>query len=236
MRLRMALGAVVVLVACGGDGDSGAVDAAPPSVDANTCPATGIVFLNGIGEMFTAGPNDATTNTSSILSQNATMAPFPHSQMIWDDALVPCFENALAPYNISVVTTDPGDVDHFEVVLTGSSPSDIGAGNVTSISPGGCGNIARPISFVFVPQIGDIINSCRSGLWTIGTLIGLDFTMECSDTMTYSMAPCDNRMPAYTDASLMCGDTAVRDCLCGGSTQNSHQSMLTRFGPASCKP
>jgi hypothetical protein len=61
--------------------------------------------------MYTPGPEDASTNTSSILDAPTTLAPPNVVEADWTFFLG-CVAEKFAPFNIVITDQDPGAIDH----------------------------------------------------------------------------------------------------------------------------
>jgi hypothetical protein len=229
------------LGACGDDGGGDSADAAgggidsAPAIDAAPqCPVTTVLYLNGDGGTFAPGLNDSVAGTAQYFNAETTLDPFPLDADAFD-FVVDCMVDALAPFNVELVTSDPGDVDHQELVYTGSSPESLGfQAGIGSLASGNCTVNPRDVALVF--RAGMLVTDCRSALWTFGVHMGLSPTTECSDAMTW-VAACDNLMPTYVDEEFDCGTDMPQMCNCSGEdTQNSHQHLISTVGPDTCLP
>jgi hypothetical protein len=219
--------AVVLLVAsaCGG-GDGGGADAgAAPGADA--CQARGpggVVYLNREGGTFAPGPESSVDNTTSATGEEREVLPHPYSDSAWN-LLAECVADGLAPFDIELVESDPGDIDHTELVFTQES----WVGEVGAFSAFSCAGFPRGIAFVFGETFsGDVPGECAAALRQLGSVAaGLDHVIGCD-----YMGLDDDCELRWVDDDLTCGDLDQRDCVCGGATQNSYQKMLATFGPS----
>src|SRR5262245_26190170 len=67
----------------------------------------------------TPGVNDARTNTSSIVPGATTITEFNAGDEIFD-ATIECLRDVYGPYDVNIVTDDPGtEVFHHEAILAG---------------------------------------------------------------------------------------------------------------------
>jgi hypothetical protein len=209
---------------CGDDNSGSTSDAAPGGVADASCSPAGIVYLNRAGGDYIAGAqgsDNAFTNTTQVLSESMTLPPTARTD--WDE-VASCIREALSPFNISVVESDPGDVDHAEVVFTTTS---FGGGAI-SVGPLLCPATERPIAFVFDVQ-ASASETCKNALSQWATaVVSLDHSYACEDYLTF-LPSCGPR--TWVDDDIECGEFEARDCVCGGTTQNSYQTLLSAFGP-----
>jgi hypothetical protein len=190
-----------------------------------------IIFINDCkpdGCLIEAGDfNDARANISTIPGENSLISPFSHDQQVWDDTIA-CLREVYGPYNVQIVTTDPGDALHHEAVLAGFS-SELGlAPEIGGVAPFSCQPQNNVISFSFANQTDpDWVDLC----WTVAQesahAFGLDHAFECLDPMTY-IPDCGQKF--FRNKYLSCGEINERPCTCSGTVQNSHTKLLQVFG------
>lgn len=198
-----------------------------------------ILFVNRClgGCTVTPGLNDSRVNTSTIPARTSTLAAFPWGDEAWDDT-IKCIKEVYAPYDVNVVTDDPGDnVFHHEAILAGKY-TDLGlqqpaGGEIGGIAPAQCTPLNNVISFSFaessLARNGSPIHMC----WTVAQesahAFGLpNHVFHCSDPMTYIEGGCGQKF--FRNQQLPCGETEVKACNCSGSSQNSHTELLGVFG------
>jgi hypothetical protein len=194
-----------------------------------------IIFMNkNGGTYYGANFEDATSNQSTIVNGTDNVPPFPYSAAVWDDVM-DCMQEIFAPYDVVITDVDPGNVEHFESVVT-SEPSAIGQPNyVGGVAPFSCGVIDNAIVWTFAsvwgPSARDI---CETAAQETAHAFGLDHEYYCPDPMTYLFG-CGNK--AFRDYNAPCGEDGPRSCTCGGaSTQNSHDEIMAIFGGQSAEP
>jgi MYXO-CTERM domain-containing protein len=195
---------------------------------ATAAPKPRIIYLNYDGGTYTSGSNNSSTNRSSIVSGSAYIAP-------WGSAtaratVTACVEDIFSPFDITIVTDDPGDIEHIEAVTAGR-PQDVGMGSgVGGVSPFSCGVINRSIVFSFAEVYGSSYQSlCHTVAQEAAHSFGLDHEYLCKDPMTY-LNGCGAK--TFQDVDAQCGEYSARACQCGGSTQNSVQMLLDASGPS----
>ncbi|HET6613719.1 MAG TPA: hypothetical protein VFG83_17085 [Kofleriaceae bacterium] len=205
-----------------------------------------IIFLNRCegGCIVKPGDNDARANTSSIVKQTSAISEFAYSDEVWNQ-VVDCVKEVYAPYDVEIVTEDPGNSTfHHEAIVAGD-PSEVGLPeNVGGIAPLSCKALNNVISFSFANAEfsgGDPIDIC----WTVAQesahAFGLDHALNCYDPMTYLFvnpdtgASCGTRF--FRDKDVQCGEYEGQPhkcvMMCSGSppVQNSHQQLINVFGP-----
>jgi hypothetical protein len=175
-------------------------------------PALDILYVNrcATGCMLKPGADDAINRRSSLISHNVALPPFTFGDAAFN-ATVSCVRAVLAPYDVTVVTTDPGSVARREVILSGSSTA-IGLPSlVPNDAPWLYGTpIDNVIAFAFAETIGnDVDRLCWYTAQDFGTLYGLDFEYYCPDLMA-TLDGCG--LKAFTNADAPCGTVTARSC------------------------
>lgn len=204
----------------------------PPELFAEGGPTIAkLIFVNRCegGCTIFPGSNNSRANTSSIADETSTLTQFSHSQQVWDDTIA-CIREVYAPYDVEVVTDDPGDLFHHEAILAGT-PQELGlSGAVGGIAPlaSDCSPQNNVISFSFSNSSpANWVDLC----WTVAQesahAFGLDHAFDCSDPMTY-LPNCGQKF--FRDKNLPCGEFEQRPCQCTGNTQNSHKKLHGIFG------
>lgn len=195
--------------------------------------ASNVIYLNGCfgpGDCtFTPGEEDSVTNRSSIIGTTSTLSPFEAGQTAWA-AVVDCVQRAYLPFDIVVTDQDPSPAPHFEAVVAGT-PDEVGfEPGVGGVSPFACGVIPNAVTYSFANvYAGSVPDIC----WTVAQesahAFGLDHEFLCEDPMTY-LADCGSEK-WFRDEVVPCGEFEARDCMCGGTTQNSFAEIQALFGP-----
>lgn len=191
-----------------------------------------ILFVNRCtgGETITRGYNDSRANKSSIVSSTINFPAYPYGDASWSQVMADV-RDIMAPYSITVTDQDPGQVEHFEIIACGQS---FRGENVLGVAPSGCGVVENAIGFAFAEEHGD---SPRDLAETIAHEAAHTWTMphlyDCEDPMTY-LGGCGDKY--FQDADLSCAQLSDNQwvkssCGCGGSTRNSHEILLSIFGP-----
>lgn len=174
------------------------------------------------------GLDNSLTNRSSIPNSQVTLDPYSHGDQHWE-LLVQCVRDTFKPFDIEIVTEDPGNVSHFEVMIGGTSRQldpDLEAGGVAPfISCGATRN--NTISFVFAGTSGSINFLCGAVAQEACHVWGLDHELNADDPMTYLELGSSKR---FQNDDADCGEDNPRRCRCGGNTQNSYRYMTDTFG------
>lgn len=200
-----------------------------------------LLFLNRCegGCTIQPGANDARLNTSSIAPSTSNLSEYAGTDEQWDQT-VQCVRDMYSPYDVQVVTDDPGtDVFHHEAIVAGS-PDEIGLnGSIGGIAPSSCSPLNNVISFSFAnsgfSNNQDVLTMC----WTIAQESAHSFGLpnhvfHCMDPMTYLDGSCGKKF--FRNKSLPCGEFAQAPCNCSGATQNSHIELGAVFGPGTLPP
>jgi hypothetical protein len=196
-----------------------------------------VLYLNRCtgGCTLTPGANDARTNESSIVRGTSTVSEFAGTEEQFQQ-VVDCVKELYSPYDVDIVTADPGSQTfHHEAIVAGV-PAEVGLeGNVGGIAPAACDPLNNMISFSFANiDPSDIETVC----WTVAQESAHSFglpnhSFDCSDPMTY-LGPdtgdiCGRKY--FRDKVLPCGEFTALPCKCDVSGQNSHLQLMTVFGP-----
>ena len=205
----------------------------PPQPLAPARAATRLIYLNRDGVvMWPGAANDASSQTSSIVSQPTTIGAWDVDDQMWSDT-VECVREIYRPFDVTVTDQDPGDEAHF-----GGSPIDVGLPeNVAGVSPftQDCSIIENSIVFTFTDVMPDDARTmCEVMAQEIAHSYGLDHEMLASDPMTYLDYTGDR---TFKNQAAPCGEYGNRLCGINGNmcrnTQNSVALLTERLGPAS---
>lgn len=208
----------------------------PPTVTGENTTALAqsrVIYLNKNGVTLLPGENDARTNRSSIATTQTAIPAWNPSATTWA-ATVSCMRDLFAPFDVTVVESDPGNVPHIEAVF-GGSPQLLGMdAGVAGVSPftQNCAVIENSIVFTFtsvIPQ--DARLACEIMAQEVAHSYGLDHVLLASDPMTY-LPYSGNR--TFKNQTASCGEDVSRPCGIGGSTcrvnQNSVGLLTERLG------
>lgn len=182
------------------------------------------------------GNDDSRTNRSSIPESTVVLDAWPHGDDAWND-LMDCVKETFLPFNIEVVTTDPGTANHFEVMVGGSSAQlhpELVAGGVAPFV--GCGGTEdNIISFVFANGSNSTNYLCAAVAQEAAHVWGLDHELNKLDPMTYLDLGSKKR---FQNTASDCGEelSDPRECWCGGTQQNSYAYLAEMFGTAMLPP
>jgi MYXO-CTERM domain-containing protein len=193
-----------------------------------------ILYVNDClpnGCQVASGTDSSLTDTSSISTQGTTvtMQPYMHGQDHWDKVIA-CLKDTFAPFDIQVVTENPGSIAHFEVMAAGTSaqlnPNIMGAGG---IAPFIACNAQRNnlLAFVFANQTQGIEYLCGAIAHEAGHVWGLSHSMDPLDPMTYMDL---GSLKVWQNSDQVCGTDAPQNCRCFPDTQNSFRYLRDTFG------
>jgi hypothetical protein len=257
--LRAAAAAVLLFAAAGtaaadpGTGEPRAFRAETVWVDAPPLRhhLSHTLFVNRcVGDcQLTVGDNDARSNTSSIIPGNTTISEFDagdQSDVIFD-ATVECLREVYGPYDVDIVTEDPGtETFHHEAILAGF-PEEAGRDPlVGGVAPASCTPLDNVISFSFANAVAQNLSGDRlidTLCWTLAQesahAFGLpNHVYDCADPMTYLPKPgepwCGRKY--FRNRGIPCGDFEPTSCMCSVTEQNSHRELLAAFGPGTLPP
>jgi len=171
----------------------------------------------------TKGTDSSITNSSSIPdAASVRLDAYPHGKDHWDQVIA-CVKETMAPFDIQVVTADPGTASHYEVMVGGTA---------TQLQPGlSAGGIAPFIScnaarnnvlvFVFAGQTGTIPYLCAAIAHEAGHAYGLSHSLDALDPMTYMDL---GATKIWQNSDAQCGTSSVEPCRCTGDTQNTFRT------------
>ena len=195
------------------------------------------------GCTITPGDNDARYDTSSIIGGvTRNLAEFNLGDEVFN-AVIECVREVYSPYDVDVVTEDPGESSpHHEAVLAGD-PEDVGRDPLTGgIAPATCEPLNNVISFSFANGLGEQLSGqtlIETLCWTVAQESAHSFGLpnhvyDCHDPMTY-LAGCGRKY--FRNRAIQCGRfDGPEDCTCGMEAQNSHERLLSTFGEGTPPP
>jgi hypothetical protein len=237
---------LLALGACKQDLLADLPDAAAPQADACVASASHTIYINREPTSYSLGsPSDSAANVTSIIPHDLTTLGVGQVQLSASSWRLTeeCLEAKLAAYDVEVVSEDPGDVDHWELVVTHDGTElDMPAG-AAGLAHSDCPSSApRELSFAFWQPFALGSNwegLCEMLAWEVGIMAGLSPSVDCRDVLGKGSGtePLCQDGTAYLDETLGCAtseDYSPGPCRCGGSLQNSHEVMTTYFGPNTC--
>ncbi|MGE0551661.1 MAG: MYXO-CTERM sorting domain-containing protein [Kofleriaceae bacterium] len=174
------------------------------------------------------GTDNSLLDQSSIAYSNVVLDPWKYGPAHWDN-LVACVRATFEPFNVEIVTEDPGNTPHFEVMVGGTSTQlhpELNAGGVAPFVSCNA-KVNNVITFVFANLTSDLEYLCGAVAQEAGHAWGLDHELNAKDPMTYLDL---GSLKRFQNEASNCGESTPRACACGGPTQNSYQYMLETFG------
>ncbi len=189
----------------------------------NDCLPNGCVVRNGTDSSLTDTTSISATGTT------VTMQPYMHGQEHWDKVIA-CVKKTFEPFDVQVVTENPGTISHYEVMAAGTSaqlnPSIMGAGGIAPFIA--CGAQRNNLlSFVFANQTTGIEYLCGAIAHEAGHTWGLSHSMEPLDPMTYMDL---GSLKVWQNSDQVCGTDSPQNCRCFPETQNSFRYLRDTFG------
>lgn len=178
-----------------------------------------------------AGTDSSITDTSSIADTTTTMSAYGHGQAHWDE-VVACVRETFAPFDIQVVTDDPGTTAHFEVMVGGyATELNPGITDAGGIAPFISCNAGRNnlLAFVFAGQTSDKNYLCAAIAHEAGHVYGLSHSLDARDPMTYMDL---GSRKVWQNSDQVCGTSSPENCRCFADTQNSFRYLKQTFGLA----
>lgn len=170
------------------------------------------------------------------------------------NALVQCIREIYSPFNVVVTDTPPTGTGNYTEAIIGGTSEDVGldSAEVGGVAPAhtSCAANDNALSYSFANN-SYYFHNASGGL--TGTQLrvneicyvagqesahhyGLDHSFEyfdgssaCNDPMTYRTDCAGQKF--FRNKAAKCGEfSGVRECMCGG-LQNTHQKILSVFGP-----
>jgi hypothetical protein len=193
------------------------------------------IFLNRGGGTYVSGPEDATTNTTGLVrGAPAMIAAASIGDDAWARALA-CVAADFAPFAATVTASNPGDVDHIEIVVVDDmlelGPAYEGALSAATVGCSGENTIAF-LDWTFQ----DGADLCPRLSYQAGTLLGLDNVRRLpADVMADEPHPSgDAEAKTFVAEFAECTPplNGPPGCACGGTQQNSYERLLELLGPA----
>jgi len=218
-------------------------------------PISHVIYLNRCkgGCMITSSDTNSAAGQQSAIPEQprgtmVKISEFAFDDTMWND-VVTCVKEIYSPYNVQIVTDDPGkDVIHHEAIVAGTpdelqipppAPGAIVLGKAAVNDDHSAKN--NDISWCFanaftlyptrelqVQEMCATIGQETAHSW------GLDHQFNCLDPMTY-LEPCGGQR-FFRNTYDRCGTYNAGDCNCDGGcknagpTQNSHLAILGVFG------
>ncbi len=155
------------------------------------------------------------------------------------NGIVSWMETAYAPYDVTITTTRPATGPYTMVLFGGSAAAVLGSSDGTlGVSLGDCGDmLPSQIVFAFTEESYfrnlDIAHTAQTGTHELGHSYSLMHIQPSTAIMHYAVGYDTNVSNTFnsTTASVWDpNDSSLTSCT-GGSTQNSHQVLLSIIGP-----
>jgi len=202
------------------------------------------VYLNrcASGCPIKVGYSNSKTDSWGIPA-NATLSSFPFGDDAWNK-VVSCVKDVMSPFDVNIVTSNPGSANHWEIMIAGRGP-DINSNpvwqNYGGVAPGDgpCDTyLDNALVFAFAKAYGttattcddDCVNEiCATAAQEIGHVWKrMDHVRLAADPMTY-FGFADRRyyqnVPAQCGSDCQGGKAGALNCY--GVDQNSHDCYCT---------
>lgn len=212
----------------------GYVQIDPSMADVSQHAAGPTIFLDQCagGCTIYGGGESAQNNQSSIISGTANISEWSHGASAWT-SLVSCVKGMFEPFGVTVTDQKPSSGNYFRSVVAGF-PQEAGFSQYTGgVAPFSCGVINNSINYSFANIYQSVQQICEVVAQETAHVFGLDHELYCPDPLTY-LSGCGPK--SFKDYDAPCGENQARQCRCGGTTQNSVQTMLSIFGPGTPTP
>lgn len=202
---------------------------------ASTVAQSKVIYLNRGGILLVPGDNDARTNKSTLVKSQTQIPAWSTSESTWN-ATVACMRELFSPFDVTIVTADPGpNVPHIEAVF-GGTPGLLGMERtVTGVAPfkSDCTILENAIVFTFTGNMpNDARFACEVQAQEVAHAYGLDHELLATDPLTYLRYD-GNR--SFQNQLAECGEDKARPCGVDGSPscrgkQNSVALLFERLG------
>jgi hypothetical protein len=191
-----------------------------------------ILYVNDCmpnGCTVTRGQDSSINNTSSIPAlPSVTLDAYAHGQAHWDDVIA-CVRETMAPFDIEVVTEDPGTTPHYEVMVGGTASQlreGLEAGGIAPFISCGARR-DNVLVFVFASQTASKPYLCAAIAHEAGHAYGLSHSLDALDPMTYKDL---GSHKAWQNSDAQCGTDSPQNCRCTGATQNTFRYLHDVWG------
>lgn len=154
--------------------------------------------------------------------------------------VVQCLREVYSPFDVAITDQHPSPDQTYTELMIAGLPTELGfAPNVLGVAPVhiDCNAYDNAIAFAFAnqpTQTNRVLGICWTAAQEAAHNFGLDHQFQfvdgesaCSDPTTYR-TDCGGQK-FFRDKAALCGETAIRQCLCSGN-QNSHHKLLGLLG------
>lgn len=194
-----------------------------------------VLYINDCkpaGCTISPGTTDSRTNKSNIVSQPRVLQPYAGDSATWD-AMVTCVRENYQDFGIEIVTTDPGNTPHYEIMVAGTATELGFPGSINGIAPFDCNVVPNGLSFAFANSVpADALYQCWVASQESAHVFGLEHSMNANDAMTYIADP---PRKYFIDETACIGTGGccqpAQECQCGRTTINSYQRLMAALGP-----
>lgn len=239
--MRLGSGLALALVIGCGSSHNNSVAADAPTDGPPILAHTHTLFLDFDGVTLGSGSDDATMNTSALVTGPTTLPSYLGSDGSADRgsaiaAIAAEVEDILEPYQVTVVTARPASGTYMMVVTTDAPSSKLQCTDCPGDAPADCGAVDSPIAFNFgggsaLPLHGVTADTVAElGL----TVLGIPTSAVPNDCMCFSDANCT--FPPSMECTIGGAGTAISQtkpgCPATGTVMDENGLFLDGFGPS----
>ena len=196
-------------------------------------PPPWVIFVNFDGATLTQGPDSAQNNVTQIGECAGEFAPYGAGDK--RTAVMQATRADWAAYNIEVVDQRPSSGEYTMNMTGPTNPFGFG---VLGIAPVDCGNFQTHSNITYAFHSVDDGFDAATTATTIGQEVAHSYGLEHVDQPADILNPTNaGGDPSFMDECLpivggaLCTQQHELECPEGGA-QNSHQELLTLFGPS----
>ena len=190
------------------------------------------LFLQTEGVTLAAGADDATTNTSSLVTGPVTLAKFLGSdaQRAADIAAIKeQLDGTLSPYDVTVTLSRPTAGPYDMLVMTDDLPTKAGQQNGTAV-PDSCNTVASEVALQFGTET-DLNHLARNAVSLLGITAGIPLSNKLGDCMCLADTDCATLSTPCTIGGAGTLVSTTPGCPNGQSTDDETALFLAAFGP-----
>jgi hypothetical protein len=229
----------LLIVGCGGDGDTHHVTVPDAGVDGSIDPVrTNTLYLNFEGVTLAPGADDATQNTSTIATGPTTLPSYLGSaadRATTVAAIAAEVGNILEPYDVEIVTSRPGSGSYMMIVTTDAPSTTLGCTDCPALANDDCGSVESPVAFNFGGGSAQPIHGLTADtIAMVGlSVLGIPTSAVPDDCMCFADANCT--FPPDRQCSIGGAGTAISTAKPGCQTtetvMDENAQFLAGFGP-----
>jgi hypothetical protein len=191
-----------------------------------------ILFMNFDGVSLTMGTDEASTNTSTIVTAPIALPPYldgAADRQTRIDAIATATRTRLAPYDVELVTARPADAGYAMIVVSGDSKAVAGASGVSALVTNGCaGADPHGIAFLFQSSASADVYGPELKANLVLAMVGFEHqlppTSKAGDCMCFAATSCTQPEKACTVGAA--GTTVDTANACSGAPSTIDEGAL----------